>query len=183
MAADALHLSSAEASSGATMTITLPSGPVTAKIPPVRNGQVLKIQGPQGAQYVRVHVIPSPARRLMRVFAGLVLLVPAGLGPAVLISSAFAPRPNPNAVPICDGQSMGPSDRCQFSGDINVVYTYTEMQQREAQSQPSPGALAAGGSILTGVDVVVVAVYLVQRRLVRRHPVPVRAVPAVGSHA
>jgi len=183
MAADALRLSSAEASSGATMTIALPSGPVTAKIPPVRNGRVLKIQTPHGAQYVRVRVAPSRAQLLMRVFAGLVLLIPAGLGPAILIASAFAPTPNPNAVPTCGGELMDPSDRCEVIGSGGTFYTYTDMQQMHARSQTSPGQLAAVGSILTGADAAVVAVCLVQRRLVRRHPIPVRIAPAVTNRA
>ena len=182
MTADALRLSSAAASSGATMSIALPSGPVTAKIPPVRSGQVLKIQTPQGTQYVRVHVTLSPARLLMRVFTGLMLLLMAVLGPGTLIASAFAPAPDPNAVPTCDGQPMDTSDRCELSGDVNGTYTYTAMQQMETQ-QTSPHTLVVVGSILTGTDAVVAAVYLVQRRSVRRHPIPVRTVPAVGNHA
>ena len=183
MAVNALRLSSAEASSGGTMTIALPSGPVTATIPPVRNGQVLKIQTPQGTQYVRVRVTLSPTRLLAHIFTGFMLLLMAALGPGTLIASAFAPTPNPNAVPTCGGELMDPSDRCEVIGSGGTFYTYTDMQQMHARSQTSPGQLAAVGSILTGADAAVVAVCLVQRRLVRRHPIPVRIAPAVTNRA
>lgn len=173
MAANTLRLSSAEASSGATMTIALPSGPVTAKIPPVRNGRVLKVQTPQGTQYVRVRLTPSPAQRLAHVVTGLMLLLMAVLGPGALIASAFAPAPDPT----CAGQTMDTADRCELSGDVNGIYNYTEMQQMRARQ------LVAVGSILTGIDAVGAAVYLVQRRSARRHPIPVRIVPAVSNHA
>lgn len=182
MAVNALRLSSAKASSGGTMTIALPSGPVTATIPPVRNGQVLKIQTPQGTQYLRVRLTLSPARLLAHIITGFMLLLMVALGPGALIASAFAPPPDPNAAPTCDGQTMDTADRCELSGDVNGTYDYMQMQQLQAQ-QLSPGRLVAVGSILTGMDAVGVAVYLVQRRSVRRHPIPVRIAPAVTNRA
>lgn len=182
MAAEALHLSSTEASSGTTVTIALPSGPVTARIPPVRSGRILEIQTPQGARYLRVRVAASPGRLLMWAMVGLVLLVMVALGPGTLIASAYAPTPNPNAVPTCDDQPMTPSDQCQIIGSGHI-YTYTEMQQRQAQaqaqSQASPGGLAAIGATFTGLDVAGVVIFLLKRRSVRRHPIPVRTAPAV----
>ena len=180
MAAEALHLSSTEASSGTTMTIALPSGPVTVRIPPVSSGRILKIQTSQGARYFRVRVAASPGRLLMRAVVGLVLLVMAALGPATLIASAYAPTPNPNAVPTCDGQPMSPSDRCEIiATDGTATYSYTEMQQMQAQDQASPGGIAAIGATLTGIDVAGVVIFLLKRRSVRRHPIPVLTAPAL----
>lgn len=176
-APQALYLSPAQASSGTTLTIALPSGPVTARIPPVRSGKILKVKTAHGEEYLRVRVTLSMGRRLSRVVSGFILFIMIAMGPVFLISSAFAPPPNPYAPPMCGGQVMGTSDSCEIDDQgASTTYTYTQMQQMQTETGNS--GLVAVGAILTGCDVTAAVVVLLMRRSLRKHPIPVRAAPA-----
>jgi hypothetical protein len=176
LATEALHLSSVEASSGTTTTIALPSGPVVVRIPPVRSGGFLKIQTAQGSKYLRVRVIRSPGRRLVRAVGAFLVFIMFAMGPVFLIAGVIAPPPNPNSAPLCGAQQMDPSDVCQITDDngSTTTYNYAQMQQM----QPGPGALIAVGGMLTAADAVDVLVVVLKRRARRKKPVLVRALPA-----
>ena len=174
MAAQTLYLSPAQASSGVTVTIALPSGPVTARIPPIGNGKIVRIKTPQGEKYVRVRVTSPKGRRLTRAIKAFVLFIMFAMGPVFLITGALAPPPDPNAPPNCGSQQMNPSDTCQiYNLDSSTTYTYTQMQQMQTQAGNS-GPITVG-AILTAVDLAAGVIVLARRRSSRKGPVRVLA--------
>jgi hypothetical protein len=86
---------------------------------------------------------------VLMLIAGLGALI-FGLG-ALLIGPGIADGP-----PTCDGQAMGPGDRCfeEFNGQTDVV-SYEEIVRRQESGQgvhqvvTVGGALAGGGAVLS----------------------------------
>ncbi len=176
MAAQTVRLTPTQAVSGAILTIALPTGPVTAKIPRVQNGRTLRIETAEGAVDVRVRVALSPGRIFMRVLATPFLLLMIALGPGALTASAFAPPPNPNAAPLCASQVMDPTDTCEITTvGGSTTYSYTQMQQMQTQAGWS--GLIAVGATITVIDLTAGLIVLLKRRSLRKNAIAVRAVP------
>ncbi|GAA2030437.1 hypothetical protein GCM10009839_32700 [Catenulispora yoronensis] len=185
MQAQALYLTRREAASGAAvLTVDLPSGPSAVRIPPVRNGRLLKVGTEHGDVYFRVRVFRTVGARVRQVLLALVCLPAFLLGPLMIINGAATP-PDPTAIPKCQGIAMDPGDICEittYMGNTKTVndYGYAAMA---AKAQAGTGSLRGFGVGITIAEAVIgagtAAVYL--RR--RNRPISLSAVPVATSSA
>lgn len=108
----ALRLTPKEASSGTTRDIDLPSGSVRIRIPPVRNGNLIRIATPQGEVLVRVEVSagrgPWTARFVvLAAVAAVIGVVVAVSGDGDSSSPATAPAPTLSSTPYGSAPETG----------------------------------------------------------------------------
>lgn len=127
-----IRITTAQAATGTSVRVSLTSKRyVVVRVPPVKDGHVLRVATSQGTVVVRVHVMSEQERKNRTLAWGLTFAIGLAILGFVLIGVGNRGM-HSTAAPTCNGQTMQPSDVCEIfsSNGGGGSFDYQQMISR-----------------------------------------------------
>jgi hypothetical protein len=127
-----IRITTAQAATGTSVRINLASKRyIVVRVPPVKDGHVLRVSTSQGLMIVRVHVMSEQERKKGALTWGLIFAVGFAILGFVLIGVGNSGM-HSTATPTCNSQTMQPTDVCDIysSNGDGGSFDYQQMISR-----------------------------------------------------
>lgn len=149
-----IRITTAQAATGTSVRVSLtPKRYIVVRVPPVKDGHVIRVSTSQGLVIVRVRVMSEQERKNRILTWGLIFAVGFAILGFVLIGVGDSGM-HSTAAPTCNGQTMQPTDVCDIFSSDGGGGSF-DYQQMISRNQASAHDAFVAGIVLVVIGAVI----------------------------